>query len=166
MSTRVLFRRGAVALYVVAAWITVFGPVHADGKFGTPLPGQPLPNPKNLRVVKPDLIVVSIVPGAAPRRPAIITVRNVGDGPAGATNIKISCADRRAPGSSSNCQYGTISADVGALTPGAQVAVTADTGVLGKAGSPLVNSTVRGCLDSSNRISESNETNNCGQGNW
>jgi len=160
------FNRGAMVLCAIATWMTVVVSAEADTKFGTPLPGQPLPNPKNLKVVKPDLIIVSVAPGSTPSKPAVITVRNAGDGAASATNVKLSCAARFAPGSSSNCQFGSINGAVGALAPGAMTTVTVETGALGKSGRPLISSTVNACLDSANTVHESNEANNCGHGNW
>ena len=155
----ITFIRGVMTLCVCL----VLTSAQADTKFGQPLP-VPGPNSKTLRVVKPDLIIVSVTSGLSMSKPAVITVRNAGDGPASATNVKVSCTVRSTPGRSSNCQPGTVNGAVGALAPGAQTTVTVETGPLGKAGSPLVSSTVMACLDSANIVHESNEANNCGQG--
>lgn len=153
---------------VIAAMAAVA--VHADNKPPFSLQGKPQslpgPNPQNLQVVKPDLIVVSVTPGAPPSKPALVRVQNVGNGASVATNVKLSCQARHVPNFSSNCQPGTLSANVNPLAPGAQETVTVPTGPLGKSGTPLANSRITACLDSANVVKESNEANNCGSGNW
>jgi hypothetical protein len=172
MKTKNNFSRG-MALCTMAALFIAASVCSADNKPALPglTPGQqpgqkPLPNPQNLRVVKPDLTITSIVPGSTPSRPAVITIRNIGDGAAVASNVKFSCTVRYAPSSSSNCQPGTVSAPVSALAPGAEATLTVETGALGKSGRPLVSSMIRACLDSGNVVAESNEANNCANGSW
>jgi hypothetical protein len=170
MNTPFFSYRQAARFCVIALATVASLSVSADNKPVLPYqPGQQprqLPAPQNLQLAKPDLIVVSVTPGAPPSRPVMVRVQNVGNLASAPTNVKISCAARSMPNTSSNCQMGSVQGNVGALAPGAQETVTVPTGPLGKAGNPLVSARVNACLDSANAVKESNEGNNCGSGNW
>lgn len=137
---------------------------------------QPLPNAPGssmphlpagtLQVVKPDLVIQRVLPGPGAQRPAVITVRNIGNGGSGsAVGLKLGC---RQISTSSNCQPSASTVgSVPPLAPGAGAQVTVEvTGLSKSRSTPLRDSEVYVNLNSDRRVSESSMANNSGSGRW